>query len=107
MSRWLFVLLVAGCASPEQGQEGKAAVARGALLLDVRTPEEFASGHLDGAMNVPVQELAAKWASLASPNEREVVVYCRSGRRSAQAKQILEARGVRRVIDAGAMSNWR
>ncbi|MGV3619983.1 MAG: rhodanese-like domain-containing protein [Archangium sp.] len=108
MWRWsmLWLLLVSGCvrgASPTELADAKAMVARGALLLDVRTREEFAEGHLDGAVNVPVQELAA----FEVPVDREVVVYCRSGRRSASAKTQLEGRGVKRVVDVGGMSNWK
>lgn len=111
MWRVLMVLLaLGGCArsaTPDEVSEAKAMVAKGALLLDVRTPEEFAGGHLDGAVNVPVQVLDSKWASLNVPPEREVVVYCRSGRRSAQAKAVLEGKGVKRVVDVGGMSNWK
>ncbi len=103
-------VLLAGCArsaSPTAEADAKAVVAKGGLLLDVRTPEEFASGHLEGAVNVPVQALDAKWASLNVPADREVVVYCRSGGRSARARAILEGKGVKRVVDLGAMSNWK
>lgn len=107
MWRWLTLsLLVSGCVrSPSSSElvEAKAMVSRGALLLDVRTPEEFAAGHLDGAVNVPVQVIS----TFEVPTDREVVVYCRSGRRSANAKTLLEGRGVKRVVDIGGMSNWK
>lgn len=80
-------------------------VAAGATLLDVRTPEEFAEGHLDGAINIPVDQLASRVAELG-PHERAVVVYCRSGRRSASASQTLRDAGFTDVHDLGAMSNW-
>ncbi len=106
---WLMLVLLVGCAKAPTVTAGDArsAVAAGALLLDVRTPAEFSEGHLEGALNVPVQELEAKWAALGVQADREVVVYCRSGARSARAKGMLEARGVKRVIDLGAMSNWK
>ncbi len=110
MWRWMVLMLLVGCAraaSPTEVADAKAMIARGGLLLDVRTPEEFAAGHVEGAVNVPVQELAEKWASLSVPDDREVVVYCRSGRRSAQAKTVLEGKGVKRVVDIGGMSNWK
>lgn len=110
MWRWMVLMLLVGCAravSPNEVADAKAMVARGGLLLDVRTPEEFAAGHVEGAVNLPVQELDAKWETLSVPNDREVVVYCRSGRRSAQAKTLLEGKGVKRVVDIGGMSNWK
>jgi len=79
-------------------------VEQGALLLDVRTREEFANGHLPGAVNVPVGELAARTRELVSP-KRPIVVYCRSGARSASAASQLGHLGVE-VHDLGPMSAW-
>ncbi len=76
-----------------------------AVLIDVRTAGEFASGHLDGAKNLPVHELEARRAELPA-TDRPVVVYCRSGTRSARAKRVLEGFGHTRVLDAGAMAAW-
>ncbi len=74
-----------------------------ATLLDVRTHEEFTSGHLRGANNIPVQELGRRIAEV--PKNHPVVVYCRSGGRSAQATALLKAAG-HRVLDLGPMSAW-
>jgi phage shock protein E len=84
--------------------DGREKVASGALLLDVRTPQEFAEGHVSGAKNLPVQELAAR-INEVGPKSRHVVLYCRSGARSAAAAQLLRAQGYS-VTDIGAMSNW-
>ncbi len=83
--------------------EARARVAAGAILLDVRTPGEFAEGHVEGALNIPVQELGARIREL--PESSAVVVYCRSGGRSASAAVILKARG-HEVLDIGPMSAW-
>jgi phage shock protein E len=80
-------------------------VAAGATLLDVRTPAEFADGHLPGAVNIPVQDLQRRMGELTS-KEQPIVVYCRSGNRSAQASQLLKGKGYTAVHDLGAMSNW-
>ena len=77
----------------------------GALLLDVRTPGEFASGHIDGAVNIPVQELAGRLGEL-DDKQRDIVVYCRSGSRSAQAKRLLAAEGYASVHDLGGIGRW-
>ncbi|MBL8915922.1 MAG: rhodanese-like domain-containing protein [Archangium sp.] len=103
------LLGLSACAAPTiTGEAAHQLVQKqGALLLDVRTPQEFAEGHVDGAVNVPVQELEAKLASLPAKKDQDVVIYCRSGVRSARASGILKTAGFTRVHDLGAMSNWR
>jgi phage shock protein E len=80
-------------------------VATGAKLLDVRSPEEFAAGHIEGAVNIAVQELDGRLAELGS-KETPVIVYCRSGMRSHRASQLLKSAGFSSVHDLGAMSRW-
>lgn len=73
------------------------------VLLDVRTPKEYAEGHVDNSINIPVQELAQRLNEL---NKQEtVVVFCRSGNRSSQAKTILEGAGFEKVYDAKTWQN--
>lgn len=67
------------------------ALSQGALVVDVRTPEEFAQGHVPGAINLPVEEVA-RWADRI-PKDRPVYLYCRSGNRSRQAAEYLKKRG--------------
>ena len=99
-----FLLLMrrAGDVSPA---DARRLVADGAVLLDVRTPEEFASGHLPAAVNIPVQELARRMGELEA-KERPIVLYCRSGNRSNHAAGILKRAGFTAVHDLGAMSRW-
>jgi rhodanese-related sulfurtransferase len=68
------------------------------LLLDVRTPEEYAGGHLPGAVNIPHTELAARVAELDGARERDIVVYCRTGSRTAQALEMLGKAGFKRLF---------
>ena len=89
--------------SPTPNRDARGRVAGGALLLDVRTAGEFAEGHVEGALNIPLQELAARLLEIEKG--REVVVYCRSGGRSAVAAQMLRGRG-HAVLDVGAMSAY-
>lgn len=79
-------------------------VQEGALLLDVRSPEEFASGRLPDAVNIPVEELKSRLGELEA--KRPIVVYCRSGRRSAKAAELLKSAGFQQVHDLGPMSAW-
>ncbi len=97
--------LTAACATPSvTSSEAQALVVQhAALLVDVRNPEEFAQGHLPGAINVPVGDLPGR----LDQKDQDVVVYCRSGHRSAQAAAVLTRAGFTKVHDLGAMSNWK
>jgi rhodanese-related sulfurtransferase len=75
------------------------------LVLDVRSPEEFASGHVPGARNVEYDEVAARLGELGSA--REVVVYCERGGRAAKAEEVLRDAGFTVRHLAGDMSGWR
>ena len=74
------------------------------LLIDVRTPEEFASGHIQYAVNISVETLQARLDEV--PGGTPVVVYCRSGNRSATAAQILVEGGYQPVYDLGGIKDW-
>jgi len=63
------------------------------VLLDVRTVEEFAEGHIPNAINIPHTELDARLAELSTVKNSQVIIYCRSGKRAAIAKEILEKSG--------------
>ena len=93
-----------GLISPQGYQEQFISQPTTHFLLDVRTPEEFASGHLDGAANISVQTLAQRLADV--PRDQPIVVYCRSGNRSAQAAQILAQAGYTNVYDLGGIITW-
>lgn len=81
-----------------------ALVKEGATLLDVRSPGEFASGHVTGAINIPVDRIASRLAEV--PKDKAVVLYCQSGARSARAASILRDAGYDRVHNVGAMPSW-
>ena len=98
---WFLARTRLGKVAPEKA---RALVAEGALLLDVRTPGEFSSGHIRGAKNVPLHELSARAASIAEKN-KTIVVYCQSGMRSASAAGVLRKAGAE-VHDLGAMARW-
>lgn len=85
--------------------EARQLVHDGARLVDVRTPDEFAAGHIPGAINIPVQQLDARMSEL-QPKDAAVVVYCRSGHRSGNAARLLKSAGFLAVHDLGPMSRW-
>lgn len=73
------------------------------VVIDVRTAEEFASGHLEGAVNIDVQSASFDETVSELPADGEYVVYCRSGSRSAAAIDRMEGLGFTTLIDAGAV----
>jgi rhodanese-related sulfurtransferase len=77
------------------------------VVLDVRTAEEFAAGHIPGAVNIPHDQLPNRLAEIAGAKSKDVVVYCRSGRRSAIAQETLSSQGFKSVkhLD-GDMLKW-
>ncbi|WP_165313476.1 rhodanese-like domain-containing protein [Vibrio ziniensis] len=77
----------------------------GALIVDVRTPEEFAQGHLDDAINIPLDTVETGFADIAK--DRSIVVYCRSGNRSGIAMQSLVKQGFINVHNGGGLSEMQ
>ncbi len=70
------------------------------IIIDVREPEEYAAGHVSGAVNVPPDELLSGPKQLIDvPKNVEIILYCRSGSRSAVAKNILAKLGFTNVIN--------
>ncbi|GAB7388408.1 rhodanese-like domain-containing protein [Bacillaceae bacterium] len=75
------------------------------LLIDVREPHEFCSGHIPGAINIPLSQLRQRLSEI--PHDKEIILYCRSGMRSRQAAKILQKRGIGRLYHlAGGMMSW-
>lgn len=102
----LFVVyMIFGRAQRVGATDAHQLVAQGASLVDVRTREEFAAGHVQGAVNIPVQELERRIGELPD-KAKPVVVYCRSGARSRSAASLLRQRGYTAVHDLGPMSAW-
>lgn len=76
-----------------------AIVKEGAFLVDVRTPAEFAEGHVKGSTNIPLDQVSNQMAKFK--DKQNIVVFCRSGNRSGQAKSILEQNGFSNVTNGG------
>ena len=78
----------------------------GAVLLDVRTPQEYSEGHIPGSKNVPLQTLD-KVRSVVENKDTELFVYCYSGARSRQAAAALGQMGYTNVNNIGGISSYR
>jgi rhodanese-related sulfurtransferase len=86
-------------------QDARRLVGEGALLLDVRTPQEYGMGHLPEAVNVPIDEVAARQEELRRMG-RPLVIYCSAGVRSRKAAEILRQAGLEEIHDLGLMRHW-
>lgn len=87
------------------GQTARRLVAAGARLVDVRSQGEFDAGHIEGALLIPYDQIASRAAELG-PKDTPVVLYCRTGRRTAIAASALAELGFTQVWDLRGMGNW-
>jgi rhodanese-related sulfurtransferase len=78
-------------------------IAKGAYLVDVRSPQEFAGNAIKGSVNIPLDRIQSKIAELKG--KQPIVVFCRSGNRSGAAKSILEKNGISQVYNGGSWGN--
>ena len=109
MAGVLLLLGAGACAPSADGDEagGGAAVeaaAEPAVYVDVRTREEFAAGHVEGAINIPVEELPTRWRELERYRDEHVVVYCRTGNRSGVALTLLKQAGFSNIENGGGFA---
>ena len=103
----------AACASqPEQASsveastgQGIIAAAEGRTWIDVRTPAEYAEGHLEDALNIDLQSASFRERIAELPHDGSYLVYCRSGNRSAQAARIMAELGFTDVVDGGGFAD--
>ena len=113
----LSVLFLAGCALPA-GQEVSyrqinmdEAITMmeeesSYIILDVRTPEEFAERHIPGAINIPNETISTEEIPELPDKDQLILVYCRSGNRSKQASEKLAALGYTNIVEFGGINDW-
>ena len=87
----------------ENTTDYKSLLKEGGVIVDVRTPEEYKSGHVKGSLNIPLQIIPTKIGQLKQ--YPHIIVCCRSGSRSGMAKSILEQKGIPNVINGGPWQN--
>ena len=78
----------------------------GYIVLDVRTPEEYAGRHIPGAINVPNETIGSTASEQLPDREQLILIYCRSGNRSKQAADKLVALGYTNIVEFGGISSW-
>ena len=92
-------------ASPEGGSDIPELIRNGAVVIDVRTAQEFATGHISGSVNIPYDQIDRLSGDVEK--DRPIILYCHSGGRSAAAKRMLEQSGYSRVIDGGGLNRMQ
>lgn len=102
---WFVLKGMAGAqTSPDQVRK---AIGDGALVIDVRSATEYAEGHLEGALNIPHDRTQELIRTAGTDKSRSIVVYCRSGRRSAIALSSLQQSGYTNVLNGGGYERLR
>ena len=123
MRKWfvalLAALLLAGCGKQTENTQEAALMnitaeeakklmdsESGYVILDVRTEQEYAEGHIPGAILIPDYEISEKAESVLTDKDQLILVYCRSGRRSKNAAAQLEEMGYTRIREFGGILDW-
>ena len=119
MIRLLAVIMLAACGNDNgKGREAvymniTAAEAKeimdseeGYIILDVRTQDEYSQGHIPGAVLIPDTEIRAKAEKVLTDKDQRILVYCRSGRRSKLASEILLELGYTNIWEFGGIMDW-
>ena len=116
LSLALAALLLTGCAAPAASGSFRQVSAREAIsmmeeekdyiILDVRTPEEYAQAHIPGAINIPNETIADRPPEQLPDKGALILVYCRSGNRSKQASRKLAAMGYTSIVEFGGINSW-
>ncbi len=78
-----------------------------AAYVDVRTPAEFAAGHVSGAINIPYDQMPQRWAEIDSLRARPVILYCRSGHRAGIALEELKKHGFASAVNGGGLEGLK
>ena len=97
---WLIAPVMAGGGDPEVASQAWPMIEAGALVIDVRSPEEFAEGHLDGAINIEWHDSEAIARAIGVNKQRQVVLYCRSGNRAGKSITKMKALGYNNIFNA-------
>ena len=111
MKNWIWIIVAVGVVLVLKnfliGRASKgdiqAKLDEGALVVDVRTPAEFAGGHFKGAINIPLSGLGQQLNLLGDDKAKPIILYCHSGARSGSAKRKLEQAGYTNAINAGSL----
>ncbi len=116
----LITIIFTGCTSMEKNQTGTETVykkisaeeakaiieSENVIILDVRTQEEYNEGHIENSVLLPMNDISAKAEEILTDKDAKILVYCRSGNRSATASKQLIKMGYTNVYDFGGINSW-
>ncbi len=100
ISVWLFAPVLAGGGDTDAAKQAWPMIDSGALLVDVRSKQEFDEGHLDGAINIEWDKTDDLIAAIGDDKQRQVVFYCRSGNRAGKSILELNSKGYTNIFNA-------
>jgi phage shock protein E len=103
---WITTTVLAG-GGHQAAKKAWPMIENGALLVDVRSEQEFAEGHLEGAININWDQTDELIAAIGNDKQRQVVFYCRSGNRVGKSIKVLESRGYTNIINATGLEALR
>ena len=114
----LFSLALTGCAAPDSQADSYRRISmqdaaammeseKDYILLDVRTQQEYAAGHIPGAMLIPNETIGDQEIAQLPDKDQLIMVYCRSGNRSQQAASKLAKLGYTNVVEIGGIGSWK
>jgi len=104
---WLISPVLAGGGDPEAARKAWPMIQNGVLVIDVRSAEEFAGGHLDGAVNIEWDRYDDLVAAIGDDKQRQVVFYCRTGNRVGKSIKELESMGYTNIYNATGLEALR
>ena len=114
----LSLMLFSSCAAPGSSSSGYRQISmdeavrmmreeKSYIILDVRRPDEYAEGHIPGAINLPNEDIGASEIPELPDKSQLILVYCRSGRRSKEASEKLVKLGYTGVVEFGGILDWK
>ena len=114
----LSMLLLSSCTSPDSSAGSYRQISMneavdmmkresGYIILDVRRPDEYAAGHIPGAINLPNEDIGSEEIKILPNKSQLILVYCRSGRRSKEASEKLVKLGYTNIVEFGGILDWK
>ena len=114
----LSMMLLSSCGAPGSSSSGYRQISmdeavkmmkdeKDYIILDVRRPDEYAEGHIPGAINVPNEEIGAADIAALPDKSQLILVYCRSGRRSKEASEKLVKLGYTNIVEFGGILDYK
>ena len=114
----LSLMLLSSCGTPRSSSSGYRQISmdeavkmmrdeKDYIILDVRRPDEYAEGHIPGAINIPNEEIGTAEIAELPDKSHLILVYCRSGRRSKEASEKLVKLGYKNIVEFGGILDWK